>query len=223
MAAACASPTSPNDSTGSVSTGLGVLNVFASPVDVFLDGSSVKSGLTSGSYAALTATAGKHMVSLRPTAGGAAAVDVEMKVVDGRVVSVAALPNTVGSLMAESLEDTNAVVPSGATKLRVLHMAPHAGEIQVWRTQPDYSTPIRWEFPFVYSDSISAIGNPYYQSTVGTWDVRVWTDTTVHKPGDPAQWSSPLDEMQITLGSGEKRTVVVLDRPEGGVKFMVIQ
>ena len=217
---ACSS--SPTGTDPNVTTGIGVVNAFASSVDLLVDGATATTGISPGTFSSVTANPGKHTVSLRPTAGGSA-VGVEMKVVDGRVVSVAATSAAGGALFTASLEDTNAVVPAGATKLRVLHLAALTGEVQVWRTQPDWSTPIRWQFPFTYSPTISAIGNPYFQSTVGTWDVRVWTDTTIHHPGDPALWATPLDAVTIALGSGEKKTVVILDKPGGGVKFMVIE
>jgi hypothetical protein len=110
------------------------------------------------------------------------------------------------------------VVPAGYTKVRVLHLAPSAGEITVMRTQPDWGTPVSWQFPFVYSAQISALANPYYQSTVGTWDVRAW-----RKPSeDPVGWSGTEARVILNLASGEKRSVLVLDKAGGGITLRVI-
>jgi hypothetical protein len=121
------------------------------------------------------------------------------------------------------LSDTGAIVPTGATKVRVLHLAPNAGEIQVARTQPDWPAPplIGWKIPFLY-DSTSLndpAANPYYQSTVGTWDVRAWQ----RPAADTVSWDTTSARATITLASREKRTVLVLDRPGGGIRLSVIE
>jgi hypothetical protein len=60
-------------------------------------------------------------------------------VVRARVLTSAAN----GAIGSSVLDDTNSVVPAGATKVRVLHLAPSAGTLQVYRTQPDYQQPIQ--------------------------------------------------------------------------------
>ena len=201
--------------------GVGAVNSYASAVDLLVDGIVVSGAIAPGQYATAVVAAGAHTIAVRPTGGGGT-IGFPLTVVSGRTISVAAERAVGGAFSAAALEDTNAVVPAGATKLRVLHMAPLAGEIQVWRTQPDFGTPIRWQFPFLYSPTISALGNPYFQSTVGSWDVRVWTDTLAFPPGNPAPWAAPLDQVTIPLTSGQKKTVLVLDKSSGGVKLMVI-
>ena len=144
-----------------------------------------------------------------------------MKTATGAVATIAAV--RWGSVLAASaLDDSNAVVPSGATKVRVLHLAPLAGQIQVARTQPDWLSPplIGWKVPFLY-DSVTIndpLANPFYQSTVGTWDVRVWRTPTEDSLG----WNGATSRVTFTLASGEKRTVLVLDKPGGGIELSVI-
>ena len=217
--AAC-EPSGPVIPSGS-STGVGIVNAFNAPVDLLVDGTLRASAIPTGHYSGIDATPGLHTVSVRQASGGAP-VGVSMTVVSGRLGSLAATRGAGGALVAQSLEDTNAVVPAGATKLRVLHLAALTGEVQVWRTQPDFMTPIRWKFPFTYSAAISALSDPFFQSTPGTWNVRVWTDTLTRPPGDPAPWATPLDAVSVTLLTGQKKTVLILDKDGGGIVLQVI-
>ena len=198
--------------------GVRIVNAYTQPVDVFVDGALVVSSLPSGQLDSVEQGAGAHTVALRAS-GGTASVSVPLTTVAGAFSTIAAVRSG-GALSASALDDTNAVVPAGATKLRVLHLAPNAGEIQVFRTQPDYGTPIEWQFPFVY-DSIMTdpLRTPYFQSTVGTWDIRGW-----RKPSEVALgWGGTTARVTFTLASGEKRTVLVLDRPGGGIQMSVIE
>jgi hypothetical protein len=186
-------------------------------VDVLVDGALAASGVQPGGLDSVQQAAGAHTVSLR-AAGGAAAVSVSVTTEAGAYRTVAAV-RAGGVLAASTLDDTNAVVPAGATKVRVLHLAPNAGEIQVFRTQPDWSTPIEWQFPFLYDSVITPLANPYLQSTVGTWDVRAW-----RKPSEVALgWDGTTARVSFALAGGEKRTVLVLDTPGGGIRLEVIE
>jgi hypothetical protein len=122
-----------------------------------------------------------------------------------------------GALATLALDDTNSVVPSGATKVRVLHLAPNAGVLQVYRTQPDYQQPISWQFPFTYQAQIDALSAPFYQSTVGSWEIRAW-----QTPADASGWANAPARVVIPLNSGEKKTVLILDKPGGGVILQLI-
>src|SRR6185436_2023044 len=132
---------------------------------------------------------------------------------EGALVTLAVTRSSNGNVSSFVMDDTNSVVPAGATKVRVLHLAPNAGELQVYRTQPDYQTPISWQFPFTYQANPDPLSAPFYQSTVGTWDVRVWKT-----PANETGWSTTDVKITIPLASGEKATVVILDKPGGGVR-----
>jgi len=192
------------------------VNAFGAPVDLVVDGAVKATAIANGAMSPLSLEAGARNVVVRTT-GAATSSSVNVTVSSGKTVTVAAFRDLTGVLAAQALDDSNAVVPANATKLRVLHLAPLAGEVQVWRTQPDYQTPIRWAFPFTYNSV-----NTYYQSTPGSWEVRVWTDTQSYPPGDARGWSAALDAARITLASGSKKTVLILDKPGGGVKLVVI-
>jgi len=198
--------------------GVRIVNAYTQPVDVFVDGALVVSSVPPGQLDSVEQGAGAHTVELR-TSGAAASVSVPLTTVAGAFSTIAAVRSG-GTLSASVLDDTGSVVPAGATKVRVLHLAPNAGEIQVFRTQPDWGTPIEWQFPFLYdSAAISSLGNPYFQSTVGTWDIRAW-----RKPSEVALgWDGTAARVTFTLASGEKRTVLVLDKPGGGIRLSVIE
>jgi hypothetical protein len=204
-----------------VPSGLVVVNGFGVPVDVTVDGHSVASALAPGEVARAAITPGmSHTVSLRVTGVGTTSdVSFMAGATGAPAAAVAALRLGGGTLSAQSLTDTNAIVPAGATKMRVLHLAANAGEVQVWRTQPDFMTPIRWAFPFTYNTA-----NVYYQSAVGTWDVRIWTDTSTYAPGNMTPWAAlALDQMQVALTSGARGTVAIVDKPGGGVKLVRLE
>jgi len=207
--------TSPHTQT----TAVRVVNAYGQPVDVLVDGVLAVSSVAPGKVDTAAFGAGTHTVALR--AAGVTTTGLQVQAAAGSVPTVVAL-RFGASLAASAIGDTNAIVPAGATKVRVLHLAPNAGEIQVARTQPDYLSPplIGWKSPFLY-DSVSIndpLANPYYQSTVGSWDVRVWL-----KPSqDSLGWNGATARATFTLNSGEKRTVLVLDKAGGGIELSVI-
>jgi hypothetical protein len=218
LAAGCAAKdaTAPQPGRGS---GVRIVNAYSQPVDVIVDGAVAVTGVPPGRVDTATSSAGSHVVALR--AAGTTTSGLQMHTDSGSVQTVVAL-RFGSALAADTIGDTNAIVPPGATKVRVLHLAPNAGEIQVARTQPDWQSPplIGWKIPFLY-DSVhinDPLANPFYQSTVGTWDVRVWLTPS----GDSLGWAGATNRVTFDLKSGEKRTVLVLDKPGGGIELSVI-
>lgn len=194
---------------------LRVVNGYSGSIAVGLDGGAPVATIAPGAIDTIPVQEGGHTVSMRNTIGSAF---VSFRVtITGAMPSFAAIQSG-GTLSSVALDDTNAVVPVGATKVRVLHLAPNAGEITVMRTQPDFATPIQWQFPFTYSSNITAVGNPFYQSTVGTWDIRAW-----RKPAEESLgWAGTQARIAFVLASGERRTVVVLDKEGGGIKLVAM-
>ena len=194
-----------------------VVNGFTGPVDVLLDGQVAISALAAGTVGSAAPTWGPHTVALRAV-GSSTSSTQSIQSADGYVAAVAAMRSANGTLSTAALNDTNAIVPAGATKVRVLHLAPNAGEIKVYRTQPDWSTPISWQFPFTYQTNLDPLYAPFYQSTVGTWEVRAW-----QTPADSTGWSAAPVKVSIPLASGKKATVVILDKPGGGIRAEIVQ
>lgn len=191
---------------------LRVVNAYTTPVDVLVDGMLILPSLAAGTIGMSSQLAGNHTVAMRPM-GSTLSVSRAINTATGTVGTIAAVRTSTGALSSVALDDTNSIVPAGATKLRVLHLAPNAGTLQVYRTQPDYAYPVSWQFPFDYEPDPSSISAPFYQSTVGTWEVRIWKT-----PADSTGWATAPLKVVIPLASGEKRTVLILDAPDGGVR-----
>ena len=162
-----------------------IVNGFTSPVDVIVDGSIVIPAMAAGSVGTAVTPPGSHTLLLRPT-GTSTSTSQSITTSTGATSTIAATRDaSTGALSTTVLDDTGSVVPAGATKLRVIHLAPNAGTLQVYRTQPDFSTPVQWQFPFNYQPNPDDLSAPFVQSTVGTWEVRIW-----QTPADPSGWSS---------------------------------
>lgn len=194
---------------------LRVVNAFTTPVDVLVDGQVAWSAVPAGAVKGVPARAGDHTLVFRPVSAGPLA-STAVTITPGAMSTVVAVRTSNGSVGTEFLDDTGSVVPAGATKVRVLHLAPNAGTLQVYRTQPDWQQPISWQFPFNYQAEITSLSAPFVQSTVGTWEIRIW-----QTPADSTGWSSAPEKVVLTLASGEKRTVVILDKDGGGVRTEV--
>ena len=213
VAAACGSDTTLPTCCTTGAPSLRVVNAITSPVDVLIDGSIAIASLAPGAIGTAAAPSGSHALVLRPTQLAASA-SRSITTTEGALATVAVVLSATGSVQGAVLDDTNSVVPAGATKVRVLHLAPSAGTIQVFRTQPDYQTPISWQFPFTYQSDPTPLSAPFYQSTVGTWEVRVW-----QTPADSSGWANAPIKIQIPLASGQKKTVMILDKPGGGIRY----
>ena len=172
--------------------------------------------LATGAIGTISAASGAHTLELRPT-GALVTVSQSLATSGGAISTIAVLRGASGTLTSAILDDTNSVVPAGATKVRVLHFAPNAGTLQVFRTQPDYQQPISWQFPFTYQATPTSLSAPFYQSTVGSWEVRIWK-----APADSSGWSSATLRVIVPLTGGQKKTILILDGPGGTVRAEVI-
>lgn len=193
-----------------------VVNAFGGPVDVLIDGDLAIAALASGTVDTAHTIDGSHTLTFRPV-GRSPGASQSITAGAGVLNTIAAVRASTGVVATAALDDTGSVVPAGATKLRVLHLAPNAGELQVYRTQPDYQTPIAWQFPFTYQAQPTDLSAPFIRSTVGTWEVRIW-----QTPTNASGWATAPVKVVVPLASGEKRTILMLDDPAGGVRVEVI-
>ena len=211
LAAACSSdPGGPGDGAAGISVvnGAGA----AGTVKVYMDG-AFAADVAAGEQGRLAADPGTHQVELRRADGsGAVARQVTLKA--GVPMTMVAW-DSLGLLRPAILEDSNSVVAPGRSKLRVAHYAGSAGPIDIWRTQPDYATPIRIMFPFNYGEV-----SPFVESTPGEW--RVLVSTAIAAPTAPMPDTLALTG-SILVGDGEARTVVVVDRAGGGVNVITVE
>jgi hypothetical protein len=181
----------------------------ATALDVLVDDKVVLSGV---GHAELSQYAnvgvGAHTVKLRRS--GSTAIAGEKSLTVGVDSAYTIIAYDAGSAIeAETFADTGAIVPAGKTKLRVLHYASAAPAIDVWRTQPDFSTLTRVMFPFPYRAE-----SPYLQSDPGVWTVVVTAEgstTPIYSTGN------------ITIPAGKSRTVVLVDAPTSGVEAVILE
>ncbi len=205
--------TSPGDS---ITARIQVINASDAPVSLVVDGQIVMQSVSARSLSGSVAvTAGSRSVELRSQAGATLA-QLNVTASTGQVITVASMTSANNSFQAEVVSDTGAVVAAGFGKLRVLHLAGSAPILEIWRTQPDFQTPIRFAFPFTYGSN-----SGFDQSTPGTWDVRVWRPTT--DADNAAHWASPDAQLTIDVPSGVVKTVAVLDAVSGsGFQIQVV-
>jgi hypothetical protein len=203
LLAACGSTVDPGTSAhGSVL----VANASNGWIDVHIDGELRFTGLSMNAMTyLLTVPRGLHQVRLSRGGVFGAAIEIGVNVSPESQQTIVAFPSfptsTTPDISAAVLADTGAYVPGGKSKLRVAHFAATAGDVQIWRRQPDFpsGTPIMTPFPY------RAV-SPYLQSDAGVWEV--WLT-----PPDAS--TKLLSSGPIQIPSGERRTVLLVDTEEG--------
>ena len=198
-----AGATSPGGGSGSAA--IRVVNASQGLVDIIVDGQTLVHGLQVATVSdRISVSSGSHQIRLASPNGPSAQVQIDAANGATRVAVVT--PNA-SNLSASVLADTGAIVPAGKTKLRVAHLAAGAGSIEIWRTQPDFQTPVHIMTPFDYQAT-----SPYLQSDPGSWEVFVT------RPGTTTRIATTGS---VAIPAGEKRTVVLLDSA-GVMRFRVI-
>jgi hypothetical protein len=195
------------------SAAIHVINGTADTVTVFLNGVVVVTKLGQATLAgAINVQAGQYVVAIQRN--GLPSFLRTISLEDGGALTVVGL-DSAGGVTSAVLTDTNAIVPAGASKLRVAHMASLSGPISIWRTQPDFATPTRVQFPFPYR-----VVSPYLQSTPGDW--RVLVSSEDNTAGSVPMPDTLANSGLISVGGGTSRTVVVVDAPGGGYGILVV-
>ena len=196
---------------------LRVINGDVAPVAVVVDGKTVIASLAQGTISPVLAVpTGARRVELRGAAGVVSSVDVTTAPTDTPTVAARSLA---GRTQALVIADTGRIVPPNASKLRVVHLAASAPSLDIWRTQPDFQTPITIQFPHPYG-----VASPYVQSNPGTWEVRVSRGSGL-PDGRPVAggWDRALARLVVSVPAGQRRTVAVLDGPGGTIRLQVVE
>jgi hypothetical protein len=141
---------------------------------------------------------------------GVDSADVTITVAAGVVASAIVRTTIEGTLFAFELSDTGSAPVAGRSKLQVVHLAESAPPLDVWRTQPDFSEPVRVMFPFPLGAQSS-----YIESEPGPWSVWATAEGT-------------MTPVLATTGSfnilgGQVWTVLLLDEPGGGFSAVPLQ
>jgi hypothetical protein len=183
---------------------LHVVNAVGAPVSVTVDGRVAVQSLAAGALSErLGIGAGNHSVQLQLASGGTPQ-SVQFLAREGRSYVVSGVADQSG-LAAEV--DTGATPIPNKSKLRIIHAAANAPALDVWRTQPDFQTPIRVMFPFPYGAKSN-----FMESDPGTWEVWV---TPEGQTTPKLATSGP-----VVLEGGWVRTLFLLDAPGGGLRIV---
>ena len=206
--AACSDDsTSPGSTGGNLDGRLQVIPGVAAlaAVDVVVDG---QTKLANAAYGVPTSpialSLGQHQVKVVPagTAPSAGGATVTLRTGDTtRVVVI----GTARDPTPVALGDTGATPVPGKGKLRVSHLAANAPPIDVYRTQPDFGTFVKFMDPFPYKAA-----SPFIESTPGNWVIRVTAKGTDQVLAE----SGPIRVDALWI-----RTVLLLDAPNGGIKI----
>ncbi|MFI5231412.1 MAG: DUF4397 domain-containing protein [Gemmatimonadales bacterium] len=219
IAAACATETPAGPGGADGGARISVINGAPGAVRVVVDGATRIASLSAASVStAIDVGAGSHTVELQAIAGGTLSGTSAMQVTTTQSATafVTAQRNGSGSVVAGVVSDTGAVPAAGMTKLSVINLAASAPALDVWRTQPDYTTPIRIMFPFPYGAQ-----SEFVQSTPGAWEVII-TTASPPAPGEADPRTSALATYSLTISANVARTLVILDKPGGGVTLSLL-
>jgi hypothetical protein len=209
-AAACSDSSSGPDTTQNTDGRLQVVSGVAAvgAVDVVVDGQTRLAGVAYGVPSSpIALSLGQHQVKVVPagTPASAGGTTVTLRAGDTTRVVVTGTP---GALTPVALGDTGAAPVAGKGKLRVIHLATNAPAIDVYRTQPDFATFVKFMDPFPYEAK-----TPFIESTPGNWVIRVTTRGTSQVLAE----SAPIRVDALWI-----RTVLLLDAPNGGVKITAL-
>lgn len=201
------------DLPSGATSGFRVVNATSGVVTAFVDGEAIGTNLAAATVSTtFPVAAGAHTIQLQRS--GAPGFPRAIAAPTGGTLTIVGL-DSAGGITSAVLSDTNAIVPAGATKLRVAHMASLAGPISIWRTQPDFASPTRVQFPFPFRDV-----SPYLQSTPGDW--RVMASSEDNTVGSVPMPDTLANSGLITIVDGTSRTVVLVDAPGGGLGILVV-
>jgi hypothetical protein len=207
VAVACSDDASGPDNNGNTDGRLQVVPAVSAvaSVDVVVDGQtrllSIPYGVPSSPIAL---SLGQHAVKVVPTgtAPSAGGTTVTLRAGDTTRVVVVGTPT---AMTPVALGDTGAAPVAGKGKLRVSHLAANAPAIDVYRTQPDFQTFVKFMTPFPYLAS-----TPFITSDPGNWVIRV----TALGTNQVLAESAPIRVDALWI-----RTVLLLDAPNGGIKI----
>jgi len=182
---------------------LNVVNSAGAPVAVTVDGQVAVASLAAGALSQRGISTGNHTVQLRLASGGTPQ-SVQFLAREGRSYVVSGVADQ-GGVAAQI--DTGATPVANRSKLRIIHGAAGAPAVDVWRTQPDFQTPILIQDQFPYTTK-----SPFLESDPGAWEVWV---TPKGQTGPKLATSGP-----VVLEGGWVRTLFLLDAPDGGLRIV---
>jgi hypothetical protein len=209
-ASAVATGCSDDDNTGPAGEAR-VRVVHASPdapeVDVLVDDAEVLSEvpyLAASDY--LDLSAGDHNLKVNAAGTSATVIDADVTLADGTDYTVIA-GGPVAAIEPIVLEDDNSAPSSGNARVRAIHGAPSAPEVDVYITAP--GADITEVTPTLGAVAFGDVAD-YLEVPAGDYQVRVTLAGTK---------TVAIDSGALSLASGQVRTVIAVDAAGGGVPF----
>jgi len=187
--------------------------VHASPdapnVDVLVNGNKVLTNVAyEGASTYLKVSVGQRRIEVRPTGTSTDVIDVTPTLAKNTYYTVLAV-NKVANIMPLLLQDDNTPPASGQVKVRFIHAAPSAPNVDIYVGAPGSGatgTPAVADLAYM-----SASG--YLSVPAGSYEAYVTPTGTT---------TVAIDSGALTLGAGQIRTAVALDAPGGGAPFTAI-
>ena len=188
--------------------------VHASPdapnVDVLVDNSAVLTNVaykTASNY--LAVPSGNRNVKVRATGASTVVIDQTPTLNPGAFYTVLAT-GRLASIAPVVLTDDQTSPTSGNIRLRLVHAAPAAGNVDVYVTAP--TVDIATATPTLTNLAFRAASN-YLDVPAGTYRVRITPAGTK---------TVAIDVNNVALTAGQVRTAVALDAPGGGAPLGAI-
>jgi hypothetical protein len=187
-------------------------------IDVLVDGNVVIHRLAAGAASSAVAVpAGPREIGFRPVGGATSSQVLDLAVSPDREYTAVVI-DSAAVLSPVVLADTGSTPAASRTKLRVANFASLAGPLDVYRRQPDFDGLVSLVFPFGYR-TLSG----YVESDPGDWQVLIAPERRAG--GVPL--AVPADTLlvvdPVSLASGQAGTVVVVDRPGGGLDAVIVR
>jgi hypothetical protein len=187
-------------------------------LDVLIDGRVVVNGLAAGTLSGAVAVApGPREIAFRPAGGAPSPSLLRLSVVANSSYTAVVIDSST-VLNPAVLTDSGGIPAAGKSKLQVANFASLAGPIDVYRRQPDFDGLVDLMFPFAYR-AVSG----YVQSDPGDWQVLVASEVRVNGVPPDVPQDTLLIMGPIPLAAGQAGTVVLLDKPGGGLDAVLVR
>jgi hypothetical protein len=181
----------------------------ADAIDLVVAGRAVVRGLPPGAITtAVPVAAGPQQAELRRSDDGASLGRFTLALAAGRA-RVLAVRRTDGSREIVDVTDSALVTAEDETRLRVIHLAEMAPAIEVYHTRPGDAASLPIGSPFTYGSA-----SPYLRGGVGAWTIVAVTVGGA----DTLLATAPLP-----IAGGATRTIVLVDRPGGGIWATLVE
>lgn len=188
--------------------------VHASPdapaVDILVDDAEVLADVpyrAASGY--LEVAPGQRNLKVNAAGTATTVIDADVELTDGTDYTVIA-SGPVAALAPIVLEDDNTAPGAGNVKVRAIHGAPGAPAVDIYVTAPDAD--LASESPVLTGVEFGDVAD-YIEAPAGAYRVRV-TPT--------GSKTVVIDSGELSLASGEVRTVIALDAAGGGAPFELL-